>query len=87
MAEGASFETLETRRTLQKTKRFRPGEELVERPHHMVKLPKGAKPVTVPLSPFQGFSWRVMGPFVQSRWEPKEDLEENLLRAHMPLGI
>ena len=85
MAEGASFETLETRRTLQKTKRFRPGEELVERPHHMVKLPKGAKPVTVPLSPFQGFSWRGMGPFVQSRWEEKEDLEENLLRAHMRL--
>ena len=83
MPEGATFDTLETRRTLQKTKRFRPGEELAVKPHHMVMLPKGAKPVTVPLTKFQEFSWRVMGPFVMSRWKENEELEENLLRAHM----
>ena len=84
MAEGASFDKLETRRTLQKTKRTRPGEEaLAERPSHLVKLPKGAKPVTVPLTSFQETSWRVMGRFVQSREKENEELEENLLKAHM----
>ncbi len=83
MVEGASFDTMETKRTLQKTKRFRPGEELAVRPHHMVLLPKGAKPVTVPLTSFQELSWRVMGPFVMSRWKENEELEENLLKAHM----
>jgi len=85
LAERSGFEKLETRRTLQKTKRFRPGEEPIQRPHHLVKLPKGAKPVTVPLTSFQEFSWRVMGPFVQSRWKENQDLEENLLKAHMRL--
>jgi len=83
LVEGATFDTLETKRTLQKTKRIRPDEELAVRPHHMVLLPKGAKPVTVPLTSFQELSWRVMGPFVMSRWKENEDLEENLLRAHM----
>ncbi len=83
MAEGASFDTLTTRRTLQKTKRTRPGEELAAKPHHMVMLPKGAKPVTVPLTPFQEMSWRIMGPFVSSKYEGHEELEENLLKAHM----
>jgi flagellar protein FlaJ len=85
LAEGASFDTLTTRRTLQKTKRTRPGEELVVRPHHQVMLPKGAKPVTVPLSPFQAMSWRVMGKFVTTRYEGNEELEDNLLKAHMRL--
>jgi len=83
LAEGASFETLTTRRTLQKTKRTRPGEELVERPHHQVMLPKGARPVTVPLSSFQAMSWRVMGKSVTAKYEGNEELEENLLKAHM----
>lgn len=84
MAEGTSFDKLETRRTLQKTKRTRPGEEaLAERPNHLVRLPKGAKPVTVPLTPFQETSWRVMGRFVQKREKGDEELEENLLKAHM----
>lgn len=84
MAEGTSFDKLETRRTLQKTKRTRPGgEALAERPSHLVFLPKGAKPVTVPLTSFQGMSWRVLGKFVQARWKQDEELEENLLKAHM----
>ncbi len=83
--EGASFDTLETRKTLVKTKRFRPGEDLVVRPSHIIKLPKGAKPVTVPLTSFQELSWRVMGRFIQSRWKENEELEENLLKAHMRL--
>lgn len=83
-ADGASFGQLETRRTLAKTKRFRPGEETgLAVQHRLIKLPKGAKPVTVPLTPYQEFCWRVMGPFVLSRYRENQDLEDNLIRAHI----
>ncbi|MBI4416320.1 MAG: type II secretion system F family protein [Euryarchaeota archaeon] len=84
-SEGATFGQLETRRTLTKTKRFRPGEEetkLALKPR-LIKLPKGAKPVTVPLTAYQEFCWRVMGPFVLSRYTENEELEENLIKAHI----
>lgn len=83
--EGATFDRLETRRTLAKTKRFRPGEEekKLAVQHRLIKLPKGAKPVTVPLTSYQELCWRVMGPFVLSRYRENQDLEENLIRAHI----
>ncbi len=85
MAEGVTFDRLETKRTLTKTKRFRPGEDttkLAGRPR-LIKLPKGAKPVTVHLTPYREFCWRVMGPFVLSRYKENQDLEDNLIRAHI----
>ena len=63
---SSAFEKLETRGTLTKTKRFRPGEQM-EKAHHMVKLPKGAKPVSVSLTPKQQVAWRMFGKFVQAR--------------------
>jgi len=85
LAEGVTFDRLETRKTLTKTKRFRPGEEetkLAVR-HRLIRLPKGAKPVTVPLTGYQEFCWRVMGPFVLARYKEDQDLEENLIKAHI----
>jgi len=84
-SEGATFGQLETRRTLSKTKRFRPGEgeTKLATQHHIVRLPKGAKPVTVPLTGFQAFCWRVMGPFVLSRYKENQDLEDDLVKAHI----
>lgn len=79
-----TFEKLETRRTLVRTKRFRPGEE-VEKGHRLIRLPKGAKPVDVPLTPYQEFCWRTMGNFVQARWRENQELEDNLIKAHIRL--
>jgi len=84
LASSTAFEKLETRRTLAKTKRFRPG-EAVDKPHHMVLLPKGAKPVSVALSPWQEFAWRTFGGFVQAHYKENQDLEDNLLKGHIKL--
>lgn len=84
-SEGATFGRLETRRTMSKTKRFRPGEQETKlaTQHRLIRLPKGAKPVTVPLTGYQEFCWRVMGPFVLSRYRENQDLEDDLIKAHI----
>jgi len=81
---SSAFEKLETRGTLTKTKRFRPGEES-DKAAHMVKLPKGAKPVNVSLPPKAQVAWRMFGKFVQARSEGDPELEDNLLKAHIRL--
>ncbi len=81
---SSAFEKLETRGSLTKTKRFRPGEEAGQ-PHHLVKLPKGAKPVNVSLSPKEQVAWRMFGKFVQTRKRESPELEDDLLRAHIKL--
>jgi flagellar protein FlaJ len=81
---SSAFEKLETRGTLTKTKRFRPGQQ-AGKANHMVKLPKGAKPVTVSLSPKEQIAWRMFGKFVQARRHDDPELEDNLLKAHIKL--
>ncbi len=81
---SSAFEKLETRGTLTKTKRFRPGEE-AGKGHHMVKLPKGAKPVNVSLSAKEQVAWRMFGKFVQTRKRDDTELEDSLLSAHIRL--
>ncbi|MCJ2531752.1 MAG: type II secretion system F family protein [Candidatus Thermoplasmatota archaeon] len=51
---------------------------------HMIKLPAGSQPGHIGLTSFQRFAWRLMGSAVQDK-EIDEDLEENLLKAHMRL--
>src|SRR5437867_10191942 len=51
----------------------------------MIRLPKGAKPVSVALSPWQEFAWRTFGGFVQAHYKEDQDLEDNLLQAHIKL--
>jgi flagellar protein FlaJ len=51
----------------------------------MVKLPKGAKPVSVSLTPKQQVAWRMFGKFVQARKKEDPELEDSLLRAHIKL--
>lgn len=81
---NTAFEKLETRGTLTKTKRVRREEEATEGAH-LVKLPKGAKPVNVSLSPREQFAWRTFGKFVQARDHENQELEDNLLKAHIRL--
>jgi len=82
---STAFDKLETRGTLTKTKRFRPGSEASGKAHHVVKLPKGAKPVDVSLTSREQLAWRMFGKFVQARKHENPELEENLLRAHIKL--
>lgn len=81
---SSAFDKLETRGTLTKTKRFRPGDE-AGKTHHMVKLPKGARPVNVSLSPKEQLAWRTFGKFVQARKHADPELEDSLLKAHIKL--
>ena len=81
---ASTFDKLETRGTLTKTKRFRPGDQ-PGKANHLVKLPKGAKPVSVSLSPKEQVAWRMFGKFVQARGRHDPELEDNLLKAHIKL--
>jgi flagellar protein FlaJ len=76
------FEKLDTKREYIKTKRFRPEDE-IERPPHLVFLPKGSSPKGIILPSYQSFSWAVMGRAVQRKARISSDLEENLMKAHM----
>jgi flagellar protein FlaJ len=58
------------------------GEDAKDAPR-MIKLPKGSKPEYVKLTPYQEFCWRTMGRFVQSKMTVTQDLEDDLLKAHM----
>ena len=80
----STFEQLETRKTLVTTKKFRPGEE-GKRGHHLIKLPKGAKPVSVRLTEWEETCWRFFGDYVQRNYKQNQDLEEALIKAHMRL--
>jgi len=82
---SSAFEKLETRGTLTKTKRFRPGEDARKQGARLVRLPKGAKPVDVSLTPKQQVAWKMFGKFVQARKRDDPELEENLLKAHIKL--
>ncbi|MFQ5920285.1 MAG: type II secretion system F family protein [Thermoplasmata archaeon] len=51
---------------------------------HKIMLPAGSQPGHVGLTSFQRFAWRLMGNAVKDK-EIDEDLEDNLLKAHMRL--
>ncbi len=51
---------------------------------HLVRLPMGVRSSYVSLTPFQHLAWRLMAGFVRNK-KVDEDLEENLLKAHMRL--
>lgn len=52
---------------------------------HTVRLAKGAIPDYVKLTPFQDFSWRVMGKYATEKASGNQLLEENLMKAHMKI--
>jgi flagellar protein FlaJ len=51
----------------------------------VIKLPEGAVPDYVKLTPYQEFSWRTLGKTVTSRMRPNPKLESTLLQSHMRL--
>jgi flagellar protein FlaJ len=79
-----TFEKLETKKAYVKTKRFRPEDEGYRGPHQ-IRLAKGSRPEYIKLTPYQEFCWRFLGGFVESRFEPKQELEDDLVQAHMKI--
>lgn len=57
---------------------------MVEGPHP-IKLPAGTVPDYVKLSPYQQFCWRTMHRFVEARFKSNQELEDNLIKAHMKI--
>lgn len=51
----------------------------------IIKLPEGAVPDYVKLTPYQEFCWRMMGKTVTTRMKPNPRLELALMKAHMRL--
>ncbi|MBS3816257.1 MAG: type II secretion system F family protein [Candidatus Thermoplasmatota archaeon] len=54
---------------------------------HQKRLPKEAVPEYLDLNPYQKFCWKTMGPVVERRDVEDEELEENLLKAHMKIRV
>lgn len=52
---------------------------------HLVRMAKGALPDYIKLTPFQDFSWRIMGGYASSKLDDNQALEESLLKAHMKI--
>ena len=77
-----AFQQLETKDRHLKTKTTK---EVRDHGPHLIRLPKGAVPEYIKLTSFQELSWRVMGNFVKKRYEEDQELEENLLKAHMKI--
>ncbi|MFO7619172.1 MAG: type II secretion system F family protein [Thermoplasmata archaeon] len=77
-----TFQKLETKGRHLRTKRSR--EDVINLPH-LVRLPKGAVPEYIKLTSFQELSWRVMGKRVKAKYTEDQELEENLLKAHMKI--
>jgi len=79
-----TFDKLEASKAYVKTKRFRPDDTGLRGPHQ-IKLARGSRPEYIKLTPYQETCWRLLGGFVESRFEPKQDLEDDLVQAHMKI--
>ena len=80
-----SFDKLEASKAYVKTKRFRPDDAGFRGPHQ-IRLAKGSKPAAyIKLTSFQETSWRFLGGFVESKFEPTQELQANLVQAHMKI--
>jgi flagellar protein FlaJ len=78
------FEKLDTKREYIRTKRARPEDEVLEQPH-LIFLPEGSSAKGIRLSPYKSFCWAVLGRRIQRKGNIKQDLEENLFKAHMKI--
>ncbi len=70
-----------------KTKRTKPSDMIEKYGPHIVKLPSSAVPEYLDLSPYKKLCWKVMGPIVEKKGINNQDLEDDLLAAHMKIRI
>jgi flagellar protein FlaJ len=77
------FKTVEVKETdYLKTKLAQKGEDIGP---HGIRLPKGAVPHYVTLTPYQDFCWRVMGRYATDKASGNQALDEMLTKAHMKI--
>ncbi|MFW6064505.1 MAG: type II secretion system F family protein [Candidatus Natronoplasma sp.] len=69
------------------SKRAKSGEDVERYGPHVKRLPKSTVPEYLTLTPYQKFCWKVMGPFVKGRDVEDEQLENNLVQAHMKMRV
>lgn len=69
------------------SKRAKSGEEMESYGPHVKRLPKSTVPEYLTLTNYQKFCWKVMGPMVEKRDVGDEELERDLLQAHMKMRI
>jgi len=69
------------------SKRAKTGEEMESYGPHVKRLPKSIVPEYLTLTKYQKFCWKVMGPFVERKDIENEQLERNLLQAHMKMRV
>ncbi len=50
---------------------------------HKILIPEEAQAKYIELTPYQQFCWRTIGPVVKKKAKISQDIEENLLKAHM----
>lgn len=77
------LDSLEARREAERSALHRRRRKDGAKPH-VVRLPRGAQPSYIGLTPFQRFAWNLMGPHTKDK-KVDQDLEDNLLKAHMRL--
>jgi len=73
--------------TFLSSKRAEVSEELEKYGPHVQRLPKTAVPEYLELTPYQKFCWKVMGPIVERKDVKDENLEDDLLKAHMKIRV
>lgn len=79
-----TFAKLETQRQHLSTKRSRRYSDIEHGPH-LIRLKKGTVPDYIKLTPYQEFCWGLMGNYAKQKYQGDEDLETNLLKAHMKI--
>jgi flagellar protein FlaJ len=52
---------------------------------HLVRMPKGALPDYIKLTPYQDFCWKIMGGYASTKADDNQALDESLLKAHMKI--
>ena len=78
-----AFKRVEVKKTeYLKTKISQPGAKFGP---HSIKLPKGAVPEYIKLSPFQDLSWRTMRKTATTKAATLQQLDDTLLKAHMKI--
>ncbi len=79
-----TFQKLETKGRHLRTKRSRRYDD-AEIGTHLIRLPKGSVPDYIKLTPYQEFCWGLMGNYAKNKYTGDDDLEMNLLKAHMKI--
>ncbi len=88
MAEGGLFSGFDFGKgSLSKTKRAERSDKIEKYGPHNIRLPKSTVPEYLELSAYQKFCWSAMRGFLEDKDIEDEELEANLVEAHMKIRV